>query len=106
MCIDGIFEGPYSEQNSDGWSFTGIMKQGKKTGLGVDVDYHGTTFKGEFKDDKKDGFGCEISSNGETFIGKFDQGVRNGIGLKEKDGKYSIVSYKNGALIKEVAAKI
>jgi hypothetical protein len=76
--------------------YEGNFVDGKKTGLGKQLNKDGYGYQGEFKDGKKQGFGIESSAE-KFFYGTFDEnGEQNGDALIVEGGTNYIGPVVNG----------
>ena len=109
----------------NGDKYEGFFIEGKYNGFGVENKIDGTKYEGEYKNDDYEGHGIKIFSNGEKYEGEFHKGNIHGKGIwyyldgsslegewnngnkngifkkKSKDGKISLVEYKDNEEIKE-----
>ena len=80
--------------------FTGIYKEGKRSGHGRCYFANGDMYVGEWKGDAMSGFGRYYYSNGQSFEGFFVDGKRNGKGKYQlTDGRVDIYRYVNNVRV-------
>ena len=81
---------------SNGTSYIGKYKKGKRSGFGKWIWADGGIYIGDFKNDEFDGFGRLYYNSGVSYEGNFENGKFNGLGkMYFNDGEIYEGEYKN-----------
>jgi len=87
-CIGDCLNGTGIFHFSDGTTYKGQWKDGKREGQGFFSLPNGTTYEGQWKNDKIEGHGAVTYPGGEKYVGELKNGRREGEGT---------FSFPNGA---------
>ena len=102
LFIDGKYNGFGTETKIDGSKYEGEFKNDEYEGHGIKVFSNGEKYEGEFHKGNMHGKGILYSLNGINLEGTWNFGKKNGIFKKTaKDGKISIIEYKDNIKISE-----
>ncbi len=83
----GIISGNGRVEFTDGRSYQGALKNGRKTGLGTHVWADGLRYEGNWVDDVQSGRGKLVFVNGDSYEGDFVANERTGQGVfRQKSG--------------------
>ncbi len=83
----GIISGNGRVEFTDGRSYRGALKNGRKTGLGTHVWADGLRYEGNWVDDVQSGRGKLVFVNGDSYEGDFVANERTGQGVfRQKSG--------------------
>ena len=83
----GIISGNGKVEYTDGRSYQGALKNGRKTGLGIHIWADGLRYEGDWVDDVQTGRGKLVFVNGDSYEGDFVANERTGQGVfRQKSG--------------------
>ena len=91
-----------SVRNSEGSSYVGGTRDGRRHGQGTYTFANGDVYIGEFRDGQRHGQGTYTFANGIVYVGEYRDDKRNGQGAYTyTNGNVSVVEYRDGKRVVE-----